>query len=458
MGRRREVQAKPKVCAKPGWLESGWKVACFGIATETLGIRRLTQPGRCLVWLALVLLAAPAAAQQAAQAPARTQVDSFAQIERGRYLATAANCANCHTDVANDGPRWAGGRALETPFGAIITPNITFDEETGIGSWSRDDFWGALHEGVRKDGAQLYPAMPYPYLTLMPREDVDAIYDFLASLPTVRAERVPEEDLPLPLQVRESIRVWKAANFEAGVFEPDPERSTEWNRGAYLVRGPAHCGACHTGKNLLAGDDADEYLRGGVLENWYAPNIRGGENGGIAHWSEDEIVAFLGTGRTAHTIAMERMGEVVGSSTQYMTEEDLAAIAVYLKSIDDAPRAEATRPETARAEAGEAIFFDQCAACHRADGGGVDYMFAALDGSNKVNAEDPTTVIRLVLKGARAEPTEAYPTQFSMPAFEWKLTDEQVADVVSYLRSAWGNSAEPVEASDVADLRETLSE
>jgi mono/diheme cytochrome c family protein len=397
--------------------------------------------------LAAVLLCAGAAGAQEM---------SLAQVERGQYLATVGNCVNCHTDFDRGGEPWTGGRELETPFGVIITPNLTFDNDTGLGEWTRDDFWRAMHEGVRRDGAQLYPAFPYPYFTRMPREDVDAIYDFLQTIQPVRVERVPEEELPAPLQVRAAVAGWNLLHFDQGVFEPDPDRSEAWNRGRYLVDGPAHCGGCHTGKNLLGGDIEDEYMRGGVLEHWFAPNIRGGENGGIAHWSEGEIVDFLRSGRTAHTIAMERMGEVVALSTQHMTEEDLAAIAVYLKSLDDAPREAADAPEAARMAAGEGIFFDNCAACHRADGSGVDYVFAALDGSNKVNAEDTTTLLRIIINGARAEPTEAFPTPFAMPAFAWKLSDEQIADVATYVRNAWGNRGGPIAASDVADLRETL--
>ncbi len=380
----------------------------------------------------------------------------LSQIERGRYLTTAANCAGCHTDHANDGPPFGGGYALETPFGAIVSPNITFDHATGIGSWSPDDFWAALHEGVRKDGAQLYPAMPYPYFTRMPREDVDAIYDYLSTIEPVTAEIVPEADLPAVLRIRAAVRGWNLLHFDQGVFTPDPDRSPEWNRGAYLVQGPLHCGGCHTGKNLLGGDQANEYLRGGMLENWHAPSIRGGANGGIAHWSAGEIVTFLKAGRNRHTGAMSRMGEVVALSTQHLTDDDLVAIATYLLSLDDEERAPAEGASEPRTAAGAAIYFDNCAACHKTDGSGVPHMFAVLDGSNKLNADDPTTVIRIILEGAQARPTAARPTPFSMPAYHWKLDDDEIADLVSYLRSAWSNRAGPVSSADVADLRELL--
>ena len=403
-----------------------------------------------------VLKRAALAATLSSIGPAVAQDLSATQIERGRYLATAANCIGCHTDMDNDGAAWTGGREMETPFGVIVTPNITPDAETGIGRWTRQDFRRALREGVRRDGAQLYPAFPYPYFTRMPDQDVDALYDYLRTIEPVRAERVPEAELAAPLQVREAVRGWKLLNFDEGVFVPDPEQSPEWNRGAYLVDGPAHCGACHTGKTVTGGDDAGEYLRGGVLENWHAPNIRGGENGGIAHWSEDDIVEFLGTGRSEHTIAMARMGEVVAYSTQHLTDGDLRAIAIYLKSLDDEPRGGGDRPADETMQTGAAIYFDNCAACHKSDGSGVPQTFARLDGSNKVNSDDPTTVIRVILEGAQAMPTETHPAPFGMPSFAWKLTDDQIADLVSYVRNAWGNDARPVDASEVQGLRETL--
>jgi len=381
---------------------------------------------------------------------------SASEIERGRYLTIASDCAACHTDFSRNGKPFAGGRDMHTPFGTITTPNITPDEETGIGRWTREEFRRAVREGIRRDGAHLYPAMPYPYFARMPAEDVDAIYAYLRTLEPVRAKHVPEAGLPAPLRIRTAVAVWKFLHFEPGEFRPDPQRSAQWNRGAYLVRGPAHCGACHTAKTITGGDDADEDLRGGVLENWLAPNIRGGENGGIAGWSEDDIVAFLGTGRAGHTIAMVRMGEVVGLSTQHMREEDLSAIAVYLKSLDDVPRAPGGTRDRDRLAAGEAIFFDNCAACHQSDGSGVPELFARLDGSNKVNAEDPTTMLRIILEGARAQPTEAHPTPLSMPTFAWKLDDEEIADLATWLRQAWSNDAPAVDAGTVGDMRETL--
>ncbi len=403
-----------------------------------------------------VILAALAAAGLVA-GTAQAQELAYSQVERGRYLVTAGNCAACHTDMENDGTPFAGGRGLDTPFGVIYSRNLTPDEETGIGLWSRDDFYRAMNEGVNREGQQLYPAFPYTYFTIMPREDVDAVYDYLRTLEPVRAE-IPENELPLPLRFRPAVAGWKMLFFEDREFVPDPAQSDAWNRGRYLVDGPTHCGACHTGKNLLGGDREAEYLRGGTLENWFAPNIRGGENGGLAQWEIGDIVEFLRDGRARHTAPMQRMGEVVGLSTQHMTQEDLEAIAIYLKSLNDEPPQAADPITEDRVAAGRSIFFDECAACHAADGSGVPYIFAPLDGSNKLTAEDPSTVIRIILEGAQAVPTEAALGPLAMPAFDWKLSDEQIADVVSYLRQAWSNNAIAVSASDVADMRSYLEE
>jgi mono/diheme cytochrome c family protein len=404
-----------------------------------------------------VLSAGAVALAAATAAPAGAQELSFSQVERGRYLVTAANCVACHTDIYNNGERFAGGRELRTPFGVIYSANITFDNDTGIGAWTRDDFYRALHEGVSRDGRNLYPAMPYPNFTLIPRQDVDAIYDYLRSLEPVRAEK-PENELPFPFNVREAVTGWNLLYFEQGNFVADPNQSDEWNTGRYLVDGPAHCGACHTGKNFAGADVDDEYLRGGLLDDWLAPNIRGGENGGLANWTQEEIVEFLATGRNRHTAAMVRMGEVIVLSTQNLAQSDLEAIAVYLKSLDDRAPDPVDRPSDEVLAAGSSIFFDNCAACHAADGSGVPGIFAPLRESNMLGAEDPTTVVRIVLEGAMAIPTEAHPGPLGMPAFDWKLTDDQIADVLTFLRSSWGNVAPAVDPGDVADLRERLEE
>lgn len=402
-------------------------------------------------------IAAGLGALAAATGPAPAQELAHSQVERGRYLAIAGDCEACHTDFENGGAPFAGGRALSTPFGTIYSPNLTPDDETGLGRWTRAEFHRALDEGRDDEGRHLYPAMPYPYYTLMTRQDTDAIFAYLRSLEPVAAE-TPENDLPFPLNIRRAVAGWKLLYFENETFDSVPDQSEEWNRGRFLVDGPLHCGGCHTGKNWLGADIDDEYLRGGLLENWFAPNIRGGENGGIAHWEVEDIVEFLGTGRGRHTVPMQRMGEVVAISTQNLREEDLRAVAVYLKSLDDAVREEHDAPEAARLETGAGLYFDNCAACHAADRSGVPYFFAPLDRSNKVLAEDPASAIRIILGGARTQPTEAAPSMLAMPPFAWKLSDAQIADLLTYLRGSGDRRAAPVSAAQVAEMREYLAQ
>lgn len=384
---------------------------------------------------------------------AAAQSTLFSQLERGRYITATANCRACHT--AHDGQPFAGSRAMQTPFGTIYTPNITFDEKTGLGLWTKDQFYRALNEGISRDGSHLYPAFPYAHFTKMPREDVDAVYDYLAARPRIVKQK-PDNNLLFPLEWRQLVGAWKTMFFRKGAFTPNPVQSDEWNRGAYLVQGPGHCAGCHTPKNLAGADKKSSDLMGGVLENWAAPNIRGGRNGGLEGWSKDEIVAFLKTGRNNHTGAMTRMGEVISYSTQHMTKQDLTAIATYLKSLDSPSRSAVLRPTAEAMRAGGAIYADNCSACHVSDGVGVPNIFARLAGSNKLNDADPTTVIRILLEGARATPTAARPTAFSMPAFGWKLTDEQIASVISFVRASWGNKGAPVEADDVRRMRNQL--
>lgn len=387
--------------------------------------------------------------------PAASQETVYTQVERGRYALVTGNCQGCHT-VPGEEP-FAGGRGLETPFGTIYTPNITFDEETGLGRWTRDDFWRAMQEGKAPDGTRLYPAFPYAHFSKMPRDEVDAIYDYLATLPHIRKEK-PENELPWPLSWRASLAGWQWMFFEPEPFQPRTDKSEQWNRGAYLVEGPGHCAGCHTEKNLAGADKESRHLMGGQLENWAAPDIRGGTHGGIAHWSEDDIVEFLKAGRNSHTAAFSIMSEVIEFSTQHMVDEDLRAIAVYLKDLESEERDAPATPGEAVMQAGAAIYFDNCSACHVSDGSGVPRFFAPLAGSGKVNNEDSTTVVRVILEGARAVPTKVHPSPLTMPAFNWKLTDEQIAAVATYVRASWGNSGEPVSASDVGDLRESLAE
>jgi mono/diheme cytochrome c family protein len=381
---------------------------------------------------------------------------SFTQIQRGKYLAAAGDCQGCHT--AEDGAMLAGGRPLKTPFGTIYTPNITPDAETGIGSWTDDQFYRAMHEGIAADGSHLYPAFPYPWFTKVIREDVDAIHAYLKSVPSVTYRR-PANTLPWPLDERETMAGWNKLYFTPGTYIPDPKQSATWNRGAYLVEGLGHCGACHTQTNTFGAAESGHRLQGGELSNWYSPSLVGDKRGGLGSWSEQDIANFLKTGRTSAAVAYGPMAEVIHYSTSAMSDEDLNAISVYLKSQPAIDAGETpSRPASGVAEAGEAIYVDACSACHRDNGAGVPGMFPALKGSSIVESDKPTTIIRLILNGGHAVATDQNPTAVSMPSFGWKLSDQEVAAVASYLRGAWGNQASPVSTTDVQSVRKAVGD
>lgn len=387
---------------------------------------------------------------------ARADPDNFTEVERGRYLARAGDCVACH--LGPDRQSLAGGHRLETPFGAIAVPNITPDAETGIGSWSADDFHRAMHKGVRPDGTHLYPAFPYTAFTRLSRQDNDAIYAYLRTLEPVR-NAVDRDTLPFPFNIRALMGIWNRLNFTPGEFQPDPQRSEAYNRGAYLVEGPAHCGLCHTPRNLLGGDRDGQHLQGGVLQDWFAPNITADRRVGIGGWSDDEMVEYLRTGRNAHSAASGPMAEVVAFSTSQLSEADLRAIATYLRERGAAaePAPAPLAAEEPRMRTGSAIYADSCAACHRGNGSGVDRMFPRLARSALVQQGDATSVIRMILEGGQAAATPLAPTAPAMPAFGWRMNDRQVADVATYLRNAWGNAAPPVTPEMVQKLRASLS-
>jgi mono/diheme cytochrome c family protein len=384
---------------------------------------------------------------------ARAQNLSFAQIERGRYLVDAGDCVACHT--ADKAKPFAGGRAIETPFGIIYSPNLTPERDTGIGAWSDEDFYRAMHFGIAPDGQRLYPAFPYPYFTKLTRDDVMAIRMYLKTLPPVKNQRPPSA-LMWPLNYRVFMRAWNWAFFDAGTFTPHPQKSDEWNRGAYLVEGAAHCGACHTPKNIAGADKTSRKFAGGQLQNWFVPNITNDRRNGLGAWSIDDIVEYLKTGRNAHSGATALMAELVEYSTSKLTDEDLRAIAIYLKDVAAEPVVAPSKPDRAVMDAGEAIFSDSCSACHQSSGEGVARMFPPLKHNANVQQDDPTTIIRVILEGARTVATDWRPTPSSMPAFGWKLSDEEIAAVATYVRNAWENSGPAVNADQVKSLRRTL--
>jgi mono/diheme cytochrome c family protein len=404
---------------------------------------------RCALFACVLLLVGTAAGH--AQNPDK---QSFEVIEHGRYMATAADCTACHT--AKGGQPFAGGGALETPFGTLLAPNITPDVETGIGGWTDDQFVNAVQNGIGHSGIHLYPAMPYTYYTKMTRADVVAIRAYLDTLQPVR-NLVQANQLPFPFNQREAMVGWNELYFRQSKFQPDPGKSPEWNRGAYLVEGVAHCGLCHTPKNAMGGDENSRAMQGSVLQNWDAPDLTGNHRTGIGDWTVDDIALYLKTGRNRYDIASGPMADAVAHSTAHLTDADLKAIAVYLKDLSASGGS--PQPVSAQDPAmqhGEAIYNARCAACHTVGGEGIVGLFPRLSGAPLVQQSQATSLIRVVLEGSRAVATDGAPTGPAMPSFAWQLSDADVAAVVTYIRNAWGNAAAPVTANEVASLRQAL--
>lgn len=383
---------------------------------------------------------------------------SFDRIERGRYLAVLGDCTACHT--APDGQPFAGGLALQTPFGTLVAQNITPDRETGIGNWTEDEFVAALHDGRGHNGTRLYPAMPYPAYTKMTDDEVRAIRAYLATVAPVR-NKVISNQLPFPLNIRLAMVFWNALNFTPGRYQSNPDKSVEWNRGAYIVEGAAHCGTCHTPKTLFGGDKTATPLAGATLQGWFAPNITTDPHKGIGGWSKDDLVQYLKTGTNSWTLASGPMAEAISHSTSKMTDEDIAAIATYLKdsgSGGSTPKPVPVAADDKVMRVGAAIYKDSCAACHKDTGAGESHLFPRLSGNANVQSDDPTTLVRIVLQGTRAVSTPSMPTGPAMPAFDWRLNDAQVAAVLTYIRNNWGNAAAAIPASTIASQRMSLAQ
>ena len=408
---------------------------------------------------ALVVASSLIAAGRAQTNQYGTSLDpqNFTQIEQGRYLTVAGDCASCHT-VPGSGQPFAGGRPIETPFGVVVGANITPDRETGIGAWSDELFLSALREGKGHGGLLLYPAMPYPYYTKVTERDALAIRAYLNTVTPVH-NAVVSNKLPFPFDVREEMTVWNSLYFKSGEFEPDSKKSAEWNRGAYVVEGLGHCGACHTPKSTLGGDDNTHAFQGYALQGWFAPNITNDNERGLGGWSVADIVSYLKTGHNPATASTGIMAEEITLSSSQMADADLTAIATYLKSLpgqtgaSPAP-ASASQPTMA---AGGAIYADECSACHGPDGKGVPYLFPSLAGSPNVRSVDPASLIRVVLEGARSVATADQPTGPGMPSFAWKLNDDEVAAVLTYVRNSWGSSAPAVDSRQVGQARASMA-
>ena len=397
------------------------------------------------------------------------QEDQQALIKQGEYLARAGDCVACHT--AKDGKPFAGGLPMETPIGLIYSTNITPDK-SGIGAYSFDDFDKAVRHGIAKNGDTLYPAMPYPSYARVTETDMQALYAYFMKGVKPVAQENKAIDIPWPLSMRWPLAMWRWTFAPAVAdFTPVTGQDPVVSRGAYLVEGLGHCGACHTPRALtmqekaLSAGDSSAFLSGSApLEGWIAKNLRGDHKDGLGSWNEEQLVQFLKTGRSDRSAVFGGMSDVIVHSMQYMSEADLTAIARYLKSlpaVDAADMPHQYDPAVADAlwngddsKRGAAVYIDNCAACHRTDGHGYTRVFPALAGNPVLLSDDPTSLIHIVLKGGTLPATHTAPSTFTMPAFDWRLSDQEVADVVNFIRTSWGNKGGDVKAADVKGLRE----
>jgi mono/diheme cytochrome c family protein len=397
----------------------------------------------------------PSASPPPAKADARPE-----QVIRGQYLTAVGDCYACHT--VRGSPAYAGGLEMATPFGTLYTPNITPSKAHGIGNWSADDFWRALHEGKSKDGAYLYPAFPYTNYTKVRREDSDAIYAYLMSTPPVEQKSRPHA-MRFPYNQRELLAGWRALYFTPGEYQDDPAKSKEWNRGAYLVEGLGHCNACHATRNMLGAIAKDDDYSGGLipLQNWYAPSLSSSRETGLGDWEMRDIVDLLRTGVSARGAVFGPMAAVVQYSLQEMTMVDLQAMAVYLKAQHEKTASEPLlaghKPSAAETgtmlAAGAKVYKDHCEACHRADGQGVPRIYPPLANNQSITMRNAINPVRIVLNGGFPPSTEGNPRPYGMPPFYQELSDAQVAAVVTYVRQSWGNSAPPTNAVEVQKSR-----
>jgi alcohol dehydrogenase (quinone), cytochrome c subunit len=424
---------------------------------------RLAGLGATLAVIAAVAIHLSNATAGAQVSPTREVSDQL--IERGAYVAKLGDCAACHSAAGR--PPFAGGYRMSTPIGAIYSTNITPDATYGVGRFSLADFDRALRFGVSQ-GHTLYPAMPYVSYANTKPEDVEALYAFLrhgvapAAVPNVKTE------IPFPLSMRWPLTIWRWLWAPRPSPFDDRHLDPELARGAYFVEGLGHCGECHTPRGLAfelkarSPADGGAYLSGAVIENWYAPSLRSGGPGTLEGWSESDLAQFLVQGVNRHGAVFGSMNDVVVHSSQYLTAEDARATARYLQSIKSPSVAgvfayDSSTDRSLRAgdatRRGAMTYLDNCAACHRPDGRGYEGVFPPLAGNPAVEASNPTSVVSIVLGGSSTPRTPETPAQFAMPAFGWRLSDQEVADVVTFVRSSWGNRADAIDQAQVDHLR-----
>ena len=408
----------------------------------------------CKILACAALMSAASPTVQAQQLAA--QPDST--IARGEYLARAGDCVACHT--APEGKMFAGGRAMKTPFGTLYTSNITPDRETGIGKWTADQFYKMLHTGRSIDGSLLYPAMPFASYTKVTRADSDAMFAYLRSVPAVKQPN-RDQDLRFPYNNRSLIIGWRTLFFKEGEYKPDPTKSAEWNRGAYLVEGLGHCGMCHTAINALGGSSESQAFEGGLIpmQNWYAPSLTSNKEAGLGDWSIKDITDLLRTGVSNRGAVYGPMADVVYNSLQYLSDEDAQAMAIYLKGLAQGSSPDRPAPPLPSAETsllvslGKPIYDRHCASCHGSEGAGKLPHYPLLAGNQSIQMSSAVNAIRMVLNGGFPPGTKGNPMPYGMPPFAHVLSDDEIAAVVTYIRTSWGNRGAPVSARQANELR-----
>jgi mono/diheme cytochrome c family protein len=413
---------------------------------------------------------------------------STALIQQGQYLATLGNCAACHTD--RGGAAFAGGKAIHTPFGAVFASNITPDMQHGIGSWSADAFYRAMHQGVNAQGKLLTPAFPYPNMTHISRADSDALYAYFTQGVEPVAQPNQAHELAFPFNTQLALAVWRVLFFEKA-SKSDTHNTinliasgarsswaadqngikNEIERGRYIVQGLAHCSACHAQRNALGAASSDGLLSGALMpmQDWYAPSLHAKEEAGVQHWAREDVVALLKNGvmlkGSVQASVLGPMAEVVAKSTQHWRAEDLNATAAYLQSLplQTTVQKTAARVPEKFLQQGAALYAQHCATCHGADGQGVQESDAnaaagiiripALAGNRAVSLASSANLVRIILAGGYAPATAGNPRPYGMPPFVHVLTDEDIAAVTTYIRASWGHSAPAVSASEVVAQR-----
>lgn len=445
------------------------------------------------------LINTPANGQFEGENPKSSSKPSFDTLERGAYLAKVGNCAACHT--ARGGAAFAGGKAISTPFGAVYTSNITPDPASGIGLWTADAFYRALHEGRSADGHLLTPAFPYPNYTHVTRADSDALHAYFMHSVAPVAQPNRAHDLPFPYNTQVALAFWRLMFFDKadevtqvttnkiasqaintpatainegknGITMHQTPQTSDIERGAYLVRGLGHCSACHAERNALGGSINDQLLSGALMpmQDWYAPSLMANAEAGVAHWPRQDVVALLKTGIAPNASTLGPMAEVVAGSTQFWTDVDLQATAAYLQSLpQSSTQTDTKNPTKSTASSnpksqpvlfnrGAELFTHHCATCHGEQGQGMrvegNVALPALAGNRAVTMANSTNLVRIILAGGYAPSIAGNPRPFGMPPFVHVLNDTDIAAVTTYIRNAWGNQADSLTAADVVRQRQ----